>query len=295
MPRILKKALLLFFTVAVLVAPVLLWVSSDRQRSNEPVDVIAKYLRFLYARDFRQAYRFISAADRELKSQSDYVRERGAFDGVALDAAHKLSGLIEIQPVKQETDGPRSRVKIAIKLPDANALSDFLLGWDEEKLNALPASEQKKLLAEIDKVVREGKLPMIEGEEDFVVVQEASGWKVFLDWAAGIQVRFATVLPNAALLARPTIKETVARPGDVFTVGFNVKNQSTNEITTRIIHHVEPKEIAESLDLVECALLLPVRLRPNEEQTFNSTYIIRGDVPDGVKALDVTYEFKLEN
>ncbi len=295
MPRILKKTLLLFFTVAVLVAPVLLWVSSDRQRSNEPVDVIAKYLRFLYARDFRQAYRFISAADRELKSQSDYVRERGAFDGVALDAARKLSGLIEIQPVKQETDGPRSRVKIAIKLPDANALSDFLLGWDEEKLNALPASEQKKLLAEIDKVVREGKLPMIEGEEDFVVVQEASGWKVFLDWAAGIQVRFATVLPNGALLARPTIKETVARPGDVFTVGFNVKNQSTNEITTRIIHHVEPKEIAESLDLVECALLLPVRLRPNEEQTFNSTYIIRGDVPDGVKALDVTYEFKLEN
>ena len=295
MPRILKKTLLLFFTVAVLVAPVLLWVSSDRQRSNEPVDVIAKYLRFLYARDFRQAYRFISAADRELKSQSDYVRERGAFDGVALDAARKLSGLIEIQPVKQEMDGPRSRVKIAIKLPDANALSDFLLGWDEEKLNALPASEQKKLLAEIDKVVREGKLPMIEGEEDFVVVQEASGWKVFLDWAAGIQVRFATVLPNGALLARPTIKETVARPGDVFTVGFNVKNQSTNEITTRIIHHVEPKEIAESLDLVECALLLPVRLRPNEEQTFNSTYIIRGDVPDGVKALDVTYEFKLEN
>lgn len=295
MPRILKKTLLLFFTVAVLVAPVLLWVSSDRQRSNEPVDVIAKYLRFLYARDFRQAYRFISTADRELKSQSDYVRERGAFDGVALDAARKLSGLIEIQPVKQETDGPRSRVKIAIKLPDANALSDFLLGWNEEKLNALPASEQKKLLAEIDKVVREGKLPMIEGEEDFVVVQEASGWKVFLDWAAGIQVRFATVLPNGALQARPTIKETVARPGDVFTVGFNVKNQSTNEITTRIIHHVEPKEIAESLDLVECALLLPVRLRPNEEQTFNSTYIIRGDVPDGVKALDVTYEFKLEN
>jgi len=295
MPHIVKKALLLFLTVAVLVAPVLLWVSSDRQRLNEPVDVIGKYLRFLYARDFRQAYRFISAADRELKSQSDYVRERGAFDGVALDAARKLSSLIEIQPVKQEMEGPRSRVKIAIKLPDANALSDFLLGWDEKKLNALPASEQKKLLDKIDQLVREDKLPMIEGEEDFVVVQEGSGWKVFLDWAAGIQIKFATVLPNGALLARPTIKETVARAGDVFTVGFTVKNQSTNEITTRIIHHVEPKEMAESLDLVECALLLPVSLRPNEEQTFNSTYMIRGDVPDGVKALDVTYEFKLEN
>jgi hypothetical protein len=296
MPRIVKKTLLLFLTVAVLVAPVLLWVSSERQRPNEPVDVLAKYLKFLYARDFRQAYRFISAADRELKSQNDYVRERGAFNGVALDAARKLSSLIEIQPVKQETDGPQSRVKIAVKLPDANAVSDLLLGWDEKKLNALPAAKQKKLLAKIDQLVRDDKLPMIEGEEDFVLVQEGSRWKVFLDWAAGIQVKFATTLPsNSALLAQPTIKETIARPGDVFTVGFKVKNQSTNEIMTRIVHHVEPKEIAGYLDLVESALLLPVRLRSGEEQTFNSTYMVRGDLPDGTKALDVTYEFKVEN
>jgi cytochrome c oxidase assembly protein CtaG/Cox11 len=296
MPRIVKKALLLFLTVAVLVAPVFLWLGSERQRPNGPVDVVAKYLKFLYTRDFRQAYRFISAADRELKSRNDYVRERGAFNGVALDAARKLSSLIEIQPVKQETDGPQSRIKIAVRLPDANAVSDLLLGWDEKKLSALPGSEQKKLLAKIDQLVRDDKLPMIVGEQDFVLVQEGARWKVFLDWAAGIQVKFATILPsNGALLAQPTIKETIARPGDVFTVGFTVKNQSTNEIMTRIVHRVEPKEIAGYLDLVECALLLPVRLRSGEEQTFNSTYMVRGDLPDGTKALDVTYEFKVEN
>lgn len=296
MPRIVKKALLLFLTVAVLVAPVLLWVGFERQKPNKPVEVITKYLKFLYARDFRQAYRFISAADRELKSQREYVRERGAFDGVALDAARKLSSRIEIRPIRQEADGTQSRVKIAVRLPDAHAVSDFLLGWDEKKLNALPASEQKKLLAKIDQLVREDKLPMIEGEEDFVLVQEGSGWKVFLDWATGIHVKFATALPyNASLLAQPTVKETVARSGDVFSVGFRVKNQSTNEIITRIVHRVEPEEIAGYLDLVECALLLPVRLRSGEEQTFNSTYMIRGDVPDGTKALDVTYEFKVEN
>jgi len=49
------------------------------------------------------------------------------------------------------------------------------------------------------------------------------------------------------------------------------------------------------LDLVECTLLLPVRLRPGEEQIYNSTYVVRGDLPDGIKSLDVTYEFKIED
>ena len=296
MPRIVKKSLLFVLTVAILVAPVLLWVNAERHKPNEPVEVLAKYLKFLYARDFRQAYQFISAADRELKSQNDYVRERGAFNGVALDAARKLSELIHVQMVRQDMDGPRNRVRLALRLPDASAVGDLLLGWDENRLNALPASEQKKILRTIDELIRNEKVPMIAGEEEFVLVQEGSRWKVFLDWAAGIQVNFATALPsNGVLRAEPTTKETVARSGDVFTIGFKVKNQSANEIRTRITHRVEPKEISEYLDLVECALLLPVRLRPGEEQIFNSTYMVRGDLPDGTKTLDVTYEFKVEN
>ncbi len=290
-----KKSLLFLISVAILAAPLFFWLGTEGRKSG-PVEILAKYLRVLYARDFRQAYRFISAADRELKTQNDYVRERGAFNGVALDAARKLAGLIEIHPLAQQADGAKSRVTLALKLPDANAVSDLLLSWDEKRLNALPASEQKKILATIDQLARDNKVPMIEGEEEFVLVQEGSQWKIFLDWAAGIQVKFATALPsNGVLLAQPTIKETVARSGDVFTIGFKVKNQSANEIMTRIAHRVEPKEIAGYLDLVECALLLPVRLRAGEEQTFNSTYMVRGDLPDGTKALDVTYEFKLEN
>ena len=295
MPRIVKKSLLSLLSVAILAAPLLFGLGAVGHKSG-PVEILAKYLRVLYARDYRQAYRFISAADRELKTQNDYVRERGAFSGVALDAARKLAGLIEIHPLAQQADGAKSRVRLGVKLPDANAVSDLLLGWDEKRLNALPASEQKKLLARIDQLIRDDKVPMIEGEEEFVLVQEGSQWKIFLDWAAGVQVKFAATLPtNGALTAQPTIKQTVARPGDVFTIGFKVKNQSTNEIITRIAHRVEPKEIAGYLDLVECALLLPVRLRPGEEQIFNSTYMVRGDLPDGTKSLDVTYEFKVEN
>ena len=183
-----------------------------------------------------------------------------------------------------------------MKLPDANGVSALLLDWDEKRLNALPAPAQKKILAAIDDLTRQKKLPMIEGEEEFVLVQENAQWKVHLNWAAGVKVKFATILPpGGGILAEPIIKETIARSDDLFTIGFNVKNRTSRELVTRIVHRVEPKEMAPYLDLVECALLLPVRLRPGEEQTYNSTYVVRGDLPDGIKNLDVTYEFKVEN
>jgi cytochrome c oxidase assembly protein Cox11 len=156
--------------------------------------------------------------------------------------------------------------------------------------------EQKKILSRLDALARADRLPTIDGEEEFVLVREGSQWKVFLDWAAGVQVKFDTVLPaGSALAAIPTVKETIVRSGDLFIIGFRVKNNGTGEIVTRIAHHVEPKELAEYLDLVECALLLPVRLQPGEEQTYNSTYVVRDDLPDDAKTLDVTYEFKVEN
>jgi hypothetical protein len=297
MSRFIRQFFLYPFTVVVLALPPLLWFeTAGNGRDDKPVQVLNEYLKFLYARDFRRAYNFISAEDRRLKARDDYVRERGPFTGFALDAARKLSGLIEARPVAQQPEGTRNRVRLALKLPDANAVSGLLLDWNEQRLNSLPAPQQRKILSTIDALSRENKLPMIEGEEEFLLVRENSRWKVFLDWAAGVKVNFATTLPaDASLAAQPITKETVTRSGDLFTIGFRVKNRGPGEIVTRIVHRVEPKEMAPYLDLVECALLLPVRLRPGEEQVFNSTYVVRGDLPDGTKALGVTYEFQVEH
>lgn len=297
MPRYIKNLLLLVFTVVALALPAIYWLrAAGDRRPDEPAQVLSKYLKFLYARDFRRAYRFIAAEDQRLKTQNDYVRERGPFTGFALEAARKLSGLIELRSVSEQPDGKATRVRVAMKLPDANGVSALLLDWEEKRLNALSAAAQNKILTSIDNQAREKKLPMIQGEEEFVLVKEGSQWKVYLNWAAGVKVKFATTLPaHGALSAEPIIKETVARSGDLFTIGFKVKNRSSREIVTRIVHRVEPKELAPYLDLVECALLLPVRLRPGEEQTYNSTYVVRGDLPNGIKGLDVTYEFKVEN
>lgn len=291
-----KNLLLSVIAGLLLAAPPLYGLKALGKNSRqEPAQVLTQYLRVLYARDFRQAYRFISSADQQLKKSADYVRERQPFTGFALEAAAKLAGLIEIRTLSSEPHGARLRVKLAMKLPDANGLAPLLLDWNDQRLNALTAAARRKILSAIDSLIDSRKLPTIEGAEDFVLVKEGSKWKIFLDWASGAQVQFAAALPaGGSLVAQPLTKETVARSGETFTIGFKVKNSSANEIVTRIVHRVEPKELTPYLDLVECALLLPVRIQPGEQQIYHSTYAVRGDLPDGTKFINVTYEFKID-
>jgi hypothetical protein len=291
----LKSLCLAGLTAFLLVLPPLYALNAMRNHSgDDPVQALTQYLGYLYARDFHHAYHYISSEDQRLKKINTYVRERGAFNGFALEAARKLSELIKVRPVAQRPDGTRYRIRLAMTLPDASGVASLLLDWDEKRLNALSAPERRQILASIDSLARSKKLPMIQGEEEYVLVKEGSYWKVFLNWAAGVRVTFrASLPPESMITAEPTTKGTVARSGDLFTMGFKVKNRTNKEIVTRIVHRVDPRELAQYLDLVECALLLPVRILPGEEQTYNSTYLVRTDLPDGIKNINVTYEFKV--
>jgi hypothetical protein len=281
--------------ILLLLLPAAFLFNVDRRAPSNEQKILTKYLQALYARDFKQAYRLISSQDRELKTEDGYVREQGAFSGFTAEVAKKLSDWIEVRPLEQHPDGDRMRVRLDLNLPDANAVAQWVLDWDEERLNSLPRGEQKRILDSLQKLKQSGNLKMIRGDEEFVLVKEGSGWKVFLDWAAGVRVTFDTVVPDgAAIEAEPALRETVVHPGELFNVDYRVRNRSAKELVARIVHHVEPKTLAEHLDVVECALLFPVNLRSHQEQIYTSRYLLRGDLPEGTREIKVVYEFKVE-
>ncbi len=226
-------------------------------------------MRAVYSRDFKYAYRFVSAEDKQLKEEAVYVRERGPFSGFALEAAKKLSEFIEFTPAQVKIDDNRARITLAFKAPDMNSLSTLLLDWTEERLNALPAHEQKKLLASIDALKRKRGLEVIEGQEEFTLVRESNSWRLFFDWASGVRVNFTTIVPPGGVIeAQPTIKDTVTQPNELFTIAYRVKNLTDKEVFARITHRVEPAALTEHLDVVECALLLPVEFHPERSRTI---------------------------
>ncbi|MGE5304239.1 MAG: cytochrome c oxidase assembly protein [Alphaproteobacteria bacterium] len=291
----LNKLFLVVIAVLLLSLPMTYLLKIERPAPATGQQILVTYLRALYARDFKRAYRLISMRDRELKSENVYVKEQGEFTGFTAKVAHRLSDWIKARLVEQRVEGDRMRITLQLTLPDANALGPLLLDWDEDRLNKLARKEQKTLLAALEQAKREGKLSMIEGNQDFVLVKEGPHWKVFLDWAAGVHVIFDAVIPQGnSVEAQPLVRETVVHPGDLFTVDFRVKNRTAKDLVARIAHHVEPSDLAEHLDLVECALLFPVRIPPHQEQTYTSRYLLRGDLPEGAGEIRVTYDFTLE-
>ncbi|MGH7784863.1 MAG: cytochrome c oxidase assembly protein, partial [Candidatus Binatia bacterium] len=181
-----------------------------------------------------------------------------------------------------------------VKYPDANSLSALLFDWDEDRLNALAPAAQREILAKIDQLNWAGKIPTIAGKEEFSLIREGRNWRIFFDWAAGVHVRYSAVVPpTQPIAAVPVNEQTTIRPGELFTIAYRVKNRTDQPLSTRIVHRIEPQELRQHLDIIECALLLPVKLLPGQESEFSTTYMMRSDFPEGPKELKVTYEFQV--
>lgn len=259
---------------------------------GEIQQTLERYLRASYARDFKEAYTQISSQDHRLKDEGSFLRERGGFDGFTLEVAQQLAGSMKISLLEHRITGQRGYVKVNVQAPDPAKLSAVVYGWDEEHLERLTAAERKALLAKLDALRRERKLEWAESIENFELIKEARGWRVFLNLAAGKEVAFQTAIPPTLPLAAQVKRAIVAtRSGANFTISMKIKNLSGQEIITRIGHLVDPFEFRDYLDLIECGFLYPVKLLPNKEEEFTATYRIRDTLPDTVRKLSVTYAF----
>ncbi|MGZ8426735.1 MAG: hypothetical protein ACXWYD_17440 [Candidatus Binatia bacterium] len=261
--------------------------AAERQ---EITTVVENYVKALYARDFRAAYEQISSADQRLKDVHSYNRERGEFRDFTLEAARAVAQSVSVRVVELRVDGERGTAKVTANVPDATKLNPLMLDWESERLERLSASERKTLLDTIDRQRRDKKIAMVAGDETFNLVKEAGGWKLFLNWAAGVKLTFQPAIPASAPVAiRIAESEVTSRPGQVFRVAMKITNTGKQIISTRIGHLIEPPELRDYLDLVDCGFILPLRLQPGKEEEFVTTYLLRGTLPDQVRQLSVTY------
>lgn len=258
-----------------------------------PNAVIESYLRALYARDFTTAYNLISAEDRKLRDLDRYLRQRGPYNGFALESARKLGEFIEVRFLgAKETDG-RRQVTVRYRVPDPQKAAPLVLQWDARRLNSLSDAERRQLIDTLDRRGRDRALEMREGEENFELIPENGAWRIFLNWSAGVAIPLKLDISKAsevdATLARDRF---VLQPGDVFEVVLKIRNRAKQPVTLRIGHAIEPQPIADYVDFVQCGFLLPITVPPEKEQEFTGTYLLRASLPDGVHQLSLTYEFR---
>lgn len=276
----------------VLTAAVLLLWSCTREAG--PEGVALEYVRALYASDLVRAYRLISSEDRRVKSEAAFIQERGAASGFALEVTRQLASFIGATPVEKTIRGEGARIRLKLRLPDANAPDIAALAheWNERRLNALSRAEREQITRKLNQLHEAQKIPMLEGEETFTLVREGSGWRVFLNWAGGVRVRFHAAMGEALpLQATVSPGEVLVTPGERVRVTVRAKNLSSRDIVVRVAHRTEPKAQADALALLQCPLFVPVTLETGQAQEFISEYVLLKDAPQEAKQFQVTYEF----
>jgi hypothetical protein len=259
----------------------------------EPMLVVQGYIRATYARDFVGAYRFISSEDRKVRDVNRYVQQRGPYGGFMLEAAKKLSEFVEIQMLNAQSSPNRMRMRVKYRAPDPQKIAPLMLNWDPQRLNSLSASERNAVLDKLAGRHREGALEITEGEETFELMKDPDGWRVFLNWAAGVKIPLRVDLSKSAHLeATLSRHEFTLQPGELFEIVLKIKNRAKEPAIVRIGHLVEPEAIGDFLDFVQCGFLLPITVQPESEQEFSGTYMLRGSLPEGVRRLNLTYDFR---
>ena len=78
-----------------------------------------------------------------------------------------------------------------------------------------------------------------------------------------------------------------------FQVDLKIKNRSKQTIVARIVHHIEPQDMENHIDMIACGALRPLELQPGDVQEISSAYLIKEGLATG-STIGITYEFKLE-
>ena len=281
--------------VSLLIAAVLYFQTAGAKPPPvEPIDVIKSYLKARYARDYQNAYRFISSRDQLVWKEKSYVSQSESFVGFALELARNLAESMEVWVMEKQVSSDRIHYKIGYRVPTADELSSLLFDWDPDKLNALSRPRQAELLESLGKMKKDGNMIMIEGQETVDLVSDEGSWKVFLDWASGIRVTLKVDSASSEVEARFVQNELIVKMDEPFQIDLKIKNRSTQPVVARIAHRIEPREMENHLDMIACGALRPLALQSGDVQQISSAYVIRDGIRAGGK-VDITYELKLES
>jgi hypothetical protein len=261
---------------------------------EDPFEVVTAYLKATYARDYRQAYQYISSPDREVWDEESYASQYGSLHGFALELSQKLAEHMEIWVIDRQLSPDRGRYTIGYRAPTADELSALLFDWDPDQLNALSLSRQKQLLETVAKMSKDEKIITIKGQETFDLIADEGRWKIFYDWASASKIKFNVALPlSSGLDVQFPTHELLAVKDEPFQISLKVQNRSKQPILARIVHHVEPEEMQNHIDMIACGALQPLALEPGEVQEISSAYLINDGIRAGMR-IAITYEFKLE-
>lgn len=287
----------------ILLTAVVLWfgVASVHSVSAVPngsqkhaFQIAATYLKAIQARDFAMAYSYISDTDQSVRDKASYLRSQENLHGFALEISKRLVAGMTIWPIQKRVGSDKAHFDLGYRVPTGDEISAQLFDWNATKVNALSKGDQRQILARLENLGKSGKMITLQGYESFDLVRQKDGWRIFLDWRSRSRVVFNTIKPGSGELEVDFLRnDFLVANNEPFQIDFMVRNNSHHTIVATLNHIVEPRRLAENLEMIACGSLLPIQLRPGETREISSSYILGGEIAPQTRLL-ITYEFALQ-
>ena len=291
-----REAVLFLLALSLLLLPLVVLRSfAERHSPENPLDVVRAYVVATHARDYREAYNFISSADRNVVDQHGHPHAQVALAGFAMQLAKQLAAGIELRVVEREIKIDSARFRLAYKLPATDEISPLLFNWDQDKLNALPRSERRRTRNALEKLKQARHAVTTEGRETFDLLKENGHWRIFFNWAAQTPVSFGAALPaNGEVEVDVLQPKLFAGTEEPFQTSLKIRNGGERVTVARIEHRIEPEEYADRIAMIACGFLRPLTLNPGEAREVSSAYLLDSGFPKNTP-LAITFKFNLTN
>ena len=300
-PRILtvlrkSLAVLILFAPLVLVAVHVHDRDRRQTEANDRLAVIRSYLKATYARDYRTAYGYISAADQRVRDATSYAQGQGELTGFTAQLAGTIADFMDLKLIEESSEGDRSKNKVEYSVPAPEDVSSLVWEWNSEKLNSLSAEEQIVLLDTLAARNRSGNLTRIQGHETFELIREENAWKIFHDWAAGTKVKVQTALTGRSdVEINLSQQEIITRAEEPFQVNLKIINRGSQRVVLAMRHLIEPSQATNYLEMIDCGLGRAVVLEAGTQQEFSMAYLLEQSVRKKFPDLALTYAFEVKN
>jgi len=140
-------------------------------------EVLNSYLDASLKSRSEEAYGYISAEDKAVKSLSEYKAETEKNDN---PFASVIISSVSFKVIKVTQTGSTAKAEVEITLPDMSVIVKDLMGAAFS--SAFGGKDQDEIEKTLAKKYETGELPTVTKNEEFHLLKEENGWKVFLDW-----------------------------------------------------------------------------------------------------------------
>lgn len=172
--------------------------------SSNPRDVLTHYLTAVYKGKYRDAYAYIAAQDRAVKTAEEYMQEQATNPAFRVALALGMTCPFTLSEVS--TNNQTAVLRVSQTVPDMKAIINRF--EDTVSARVLTEDEFKKLtIKDIQKKLQGQQIPLTTIHETYTLIKEVDSWKVFFDWKKQLaeqrkQDTINTLLAEASQLRR---------------------------------------------------------------------------------------------